>query len=173
MEMKELTNEEEQWLKAFAKENQFFDSLLEFYERNDYLTDKQYYCLARDINDAEEKGDKILDKEELRFLEENAENNEELTELLETYEDNGFLDDYEYRQLMHLKYEFTKKESGAEDFSFQKSVEPTITKSFDKSDPKKTIIRIPCPHCGSLCPPQVKFCPKCGEPLKNLNNSKF
>ncbi|MFX1366941.1 MAG: hypothetical protein ACFFCE_19855 [Promethearchaeota archaeon] len=95
--MRELNNEEEQWLKLFAQDNEFFHSLLEFYERNNYLSDKQYSCLARDIYKAQEDGDTILDKEELRFLKENADNDEELMELLEIYEDNGFLDEYEYR----------------------------------------------------------------------------
>ena len=26
-------------------------------------------------------------------------------------------------------------------------------------------IRIPCPFCGFLCPPDIKMCRKCGEPL--------
>lgn len=95
--MRELKDEEEQWLKVFAQDNEFFRYLLDFYERNGYLTDKQYDCLARDIYKAEEEGDTILDKDELRFLKKNAENNENLMELLEIYEDNGFFDEYEYR----------------------------------------------------------------------------
>jgi len=30
---------------------------------------------------------------------------------------------------------------------------------------KQSINRIPCPHCTFLCSPQIKYCPKCGEPL--------
>ncbi|MBA7575635.1 hypothetical protein ES708_17467 [subsurface metagenome] len=30
---------------------------------------------------------------------------------------------------------------------------------------KQSIIRIPCPHCTFLCAPQIKYCPKCGDPL--------
>lgn len=171
--MRELTYEEEQWLKALAKDNEFFSSLLEFYERNDYLRDKQYYYFARDINKAEEEGDTILDEEELRFLKENSEDNELLLDILEIYEENGFLGEYGYNQLIHIKYEFTKKEKGVKDFDLQISFEPTITKRFENTDPETTIIRIPCPHCNSLCSPQVRFCKKCGEPLPDSNNSKL
>ncbi len=30
---------------------------------------------------------------------------------------------------------------------------------------KHSINRIPCPHCTFLCSPQIKYCPKCGDPL--------
>jgi hypothetical protein len=30
---------------------------------------------------------------------------------------------------------------------------------------KQSISRIPCPHCTCLCLSQIKYCPKCGEPL--------
>ena len=165
IKMRELKDEEEQWLKVFAQDNDFFHSLLEFYERNNYLTDKQYYCLVRDIDKAEEEGDTILDKEELRFLKDIAEQNYDLKELLEIYEDNGFLDEYEYRQFINLKNQYTRKEQDDKDFKLGEINEPQIIKRVDERDPNKTIIRIPCPHCSSLCSPQVKFCAKCGEPL--------
>ncbi len=170
--MRELKNEEQQWLKVFAQDNDFFKSLLEFYERNNYLTDKQFDCLARDIYKTEEEGDTVLDNDDLTFLKENAEDNEDLMELLETYEDNGFLDEYEYNQLIHLKYEFTKKNKGDKDIEVQKRFEPKITKRYNKIIPDKIIIRIPCPHCNSLCSPQVKFCKKCGEPLPRFKDTK-
>ncbi len=35
---------------------------------------------------------------------------------------------------------------------------------------KHSINRIPCPHCSSLCSPQIKDCPKCGDPLPMIED---
>ncbi len=43
--MKELTAKEEKWLKEAAKENGFFNNLLQFYIKNNYLSNNQYYWL--------------------------------------------------------------------------------------------------------------------------------
>jgi len=34
---------------------------------------------------------------------------------------------------------------------------------------KQAIVKIPCPHCSFLCSPQIKHCPKCGEPLPKID----
>jgi len=34
---------------------------------------------------------------------------------------------------------------------------------------RQAIIKIPCPHCSFLCSPQIKRCPKCGEPLPKID----
>ena len=34
---------------------------------------------------------------------------------------------------------------------------------------KQSIVKLPCPHCSFLCSPQVKHCPKCGEPLPKID----
>ncbi|KKL78212.1 hypothetical protein LCGC14_2027110 [marine sediment metagenome] len=41
--MEELSYEEEQWLRVFDKENKFFNSLLNFYEKRGYLSYKQRF----------------------------------------------------------------------------------------------------------------------------------
>lgn len=51
-DMKKLTNDEEEWLKNFAKENGFFDSLLQYYIDNENLNDNQYYWLNVFIKNA-------------------------------------------------------------------------------------------------------------------------
>ncbi len=33
---------------------------------------------------------------------------------------------------------------------------------------KHKVVKVPCPHCSSLCSPQIQFCFKCGEPLPKL-----
>jgi len=36
----------------------------------------------------------------------------------------------------------------------------------------QNIVKIPCPHCGFLCSPQIQFCSKCGEPLPKVRSSE-
>ena len=58
--MIKLKENELKWLKEAAKENGFFNNLLQFYINNDYLSDSQYYWLILLIKNAIEikKGEK-------------------------------------------------------------------------------------------------------------------
>jgi len=164
--MNDLTYREEQWLKKLAQDNKFFDSLLQYYENNYYLTNKQYNWLNRSINELEDNDEDdiiILDKDDFRFLNKQAEYNDEFIEILEIYEENGYLNEYEYNQFIHLKYKHNKdNERDSIDLNSTYNISST------KRDPEHTIIRILCPHCYYRCSPQVNFCAKCGEPLKKI-----
>jgi len=87
--MIELTYKESRWLKALAKESEFFTSLLEFYKENGCLTQKQYDCLDEDINFAKDNGDKVLNKEDFKLLTKMAKKDDILTEVLEYYKEVG------------------------------------------------------------------------------------
>ncbi len=89
--MVKLTNEEEHWLRVYAKENELFESMLTSYEINRYLSSKQRYRIRKEINKEENDGDIILPKEELIFLKEFVEIDSDLEELLEIYEIYGIL----------------------------------------------------------------------------------
>ncbi len=112
--MTDLSREEEQWLEVFAKYNPFFDDLLRYFFKNGFLTEKQYEYLEKEIDKAEEDGNNILDKDDFRFLKEHAEENEDLKEILEIYEEDGFLDDSDFNTFIDIKLElnpdFTKRE---------------------------------------------------------------
>jgi len=161
--MNDLTYREEQWLKKLAQDNKFFDSLLQNYENNYYLTNKQYNWLNRSINELEDNDEDdiiILDKDDFRFLNDHSEDNEEMMEILETYKENGNLDEYEYNRFVHLKIKIIKDNENC-------SVDiKSISNYINKRDFEHSIIRILCPHCYFRCSSQVKFCAKCGEPLK-------
>ena len=160
--MRELSEEEEQWLEVFAKYNPFFDDLLRFFLKNNFLTEKQYEYLEKEIDRAEEDGDSILDKADFRFLKEHAEENEDLREILDIYEEDGFLDDSDFNIFIDIKLELNP--------DFQKREISTI-KSKNKSE--KYLLDINkkvCPHCSFLCPSQMKVCLKCGEPLSNVED---
>ncbi|MEE9378396.1 MAG: hypothetical protein V3V33_10210 [Candidatus Lokiarchaeia archaeon] len=162
--MIDLTYREEQWLKIFAQDNKFFNSVLQYYENNYYLTKKQFNWLIRSINkleDNDEDNTIILDKDDFIFLNTQAEYNDELMEILEIYEENGYLDDYEYNQFVHLKFKLIK-DKGKDSID----IKSTNNISIKKRDPEHSIIRILCPHCYYRCSPQINFCAKCGEPLK-------
>ncbi len=88
--MVKLTKEEEHWLREFAKENEFFESILTSYEIKRYLSIKQRYRIRKEINKEENDGDTILPKEELIFLKEFADIDSDLEELSEIYEFNGY-----------------------------------------------------------------------------------
>ena len=84
--MVKLTNEEEHWLREFAKENELFESMLTSYEVNRYLTGKQRHRIREEINKEENDGDIILPEDELMFLKEIVDKDGDLEKLLEMYE---------------------------------------------------------------------------------------
>lgn len=166
--MIELEDEEKQWLKIFAKENKFFASLLKYYRRKGYLTEKQFACLIDDINEAEEDGDTLLTDEELKFLKDNAKNDQQFLEIFEEWEENGYLDGYEYNNFIHLRVKFTKNTQKNQSSTQQKYSVNDKTYISHERDRMTKIIRIPCPHCHLLCSPQAEFCANCGEPLQHV-----
>ncbi len=105
--MSELDWKEEQWLRAFAKEDEFFFDLLEDFERNDFLSKRQDYRLVEEIEMAENRGDNVLSEEELKYLKKEAENDDDLNELLEIYEEVGYFDEFEYDGFK-IRYKFKK-----------------------------------------------------------------
>lgn len=126
--MKDLSEEEEQWLEVFAKYNPFFEALFSFFSKNKFLTEKQYEQLEEEIGRFEEERNYILDKADLRFLKEHVEENKDLREILDIYEEDGFLDDSDYNTLIDIKLELNP------DF---KKGEISITKSEDELQRKK------------------------------------
>lgn len=167
--MRELTYEEEQWLRLFAKENEFFNSLLNFYERKGFLSYKQRFWLRKEINKADDEGDTVLPKDELLFLKEYANKDSDLEEMLEAYENYGYFDDYEYREFIKLKLKHLGKEE--KESSDVKEIKA------QKMNIDNLIKKVPCPHCNFLCLTQAKSCLKCGEPLKTIffigNHKKY
>jgi hypothetical protein len=113
------------------------------------------YWLHLYINQATEQGDTLLSAEEVRFLEENAGNNEKFSEFLKIYEDKGYLENTTYKELLDFKVEMTG-------VGVAKKIEPVEISFRDK------VSKVPCPHCGFLCSVQIQFCLKCGEPLPKL-----
>lgn len=108
--MVKLTNEEEHWLREFAKENELFESILTSYEIKQDLSSKQRYRIRKEINKEENDGDAILAKEELIFLKEFAGIDRDLEELLEIYEIYECFAEYEYRKFIKLKLKYLEKE---------------------------------------------------------------
>lgn len=151
--MKELNDIENRWLEAFAKSHDFFDSFLLHYKLKKYLSNNQYYWLHLYINQALENGDTLLNAEEIKFLKENSENNEKLTELLKTYEQKGYLENLFNKEFLELRTLITGK------IVREEPVESPLTHK---------VVKVPCPHCSFLCSPQIEFCSKCGEPLPKL-----
>ncbi|MBY8985466.1 MAG: zinc ribbon domain-containing protein, partial [Candidatus Lokiarchaeota archaeon] len=153
--MKKLTDKEIQWLEAFAKKHEFFASFLLHYKLKTHLSNNQYYWLHLYINQALDQGDVLLNTSEIEFLEELSTRNENLRALFNIYEDKGYLDKGKYEELLSLKAEMIgdPKEVMAPENFF-----------------KHKVVKVPCPHCSSLCSPQIQFCSKCGEPLPKLEN---
>ena len=154
--MKDLTKREVQWLNAFAKTQEFFNSFLLFYKVKDQLSNNQYYWLNLYINKAEEDGNEILNSDQIDFLEKHHDNDERVQQIFKAYSKSGFLNKNEYLELLNVKKEITGI----------KKVKLKEMKSEKK--PEAKIIKIPCPHCSFLCTPQTDFCLKCGEPLPKL-----
>lgn len=125
--MKDLSGEEERWLEVFTRYNPFFEDILKFFSKNNFLTEKQYEQLEEEIVKFEEDGNYILDKADFRFLKDHSEENEDLREILEIYKEDGFLDDSDFNKFFDIKLdlnpEFEKRE---------------ITKSRSESDLQST-----------------------------------
>jgi len=151
--MKELSENEIQWLEAFAKKHEFFASFLLHYKLKQHLSNNQYYWLHLYINQAEEQGDTLLNTSEIEFLEEFSAKNENLRAIFSIYEDKGYLDKEKYEELLNLKAEMrgAPKEEKAPESLF-----------------KHKVVKVLCPHCSFLCSPHIQFCSKCGEPLPKL-----
>jgi Leucine-rich repeat (LRR) protein len=156
--MKDLTEREVQWLNAFAKTQEFFNSFLLFYKVKNQLSNNQYYWLNLYINKAEEDGNEILTSDQIAFLEKHHDNNERVQQIFEAYLKSGFLNKNEYLELLNVKKEITGI----------KKVKMNEIELEAKAETK--IIKIPCPHCSFLCTPQTDFCLKCGEPLPKLEH---
>jgi len=151
--MKDLSEEEEQWLEVFAKYNPFFDDLLQFFFKNAYLSEKQYECLEKEIDRAAEDGNIILDKADFRFLKENAEENEDLRAILKNYEDDGFLDDFDFNTFINIKLELnpdfkkikiskTKSERLSEVEGHDKQFTPyTFQKEYEEGTPNDNDVK--------------------------------
>ena len=83
--MKELTDREVQWLEAFAKNHEFFASFLLHYKLKHRLSNNQYYWLSFHINQTEEKGDTPLSTDDVKFLRDKSEDNEQFRVLLDAF----------------------------------------------------------------------------------------
>jgi len=151
--MKELTERGIQWLEAFAKNHEFFASFLLHYKLKHRLSNNQYYWLRLHINQAEEHGDPLLTTEEITFLEEKSQKDENLRELMEIYSTKGYLDNLKYKEFLSLK---------AEIMGETEEIKPKVNTFKHKG------VKIPCPHCNFLYSPQISHCSKCGEPLPKL-----
>ena len=156
--MKDLTEREAQWLNAFAKTQEFFNSFLLFYKVKNQLSNNQYYWLSLYINKAEEDGNEILNSNQISFLEKHHDNDKRVQQIFKTYLKSGFLNKNEYLELLNVRKEIT----GIKKVKMNE-------KELEKK-PKAKIIKIPCPHCSFLCTPQTDFCLKCGEPLPKLDH---
>ena len=130
--MKKLSLEEERWLKIFAKSNLFFEDLLRDYLKNGFLTEKQYEHLEMDIDIAKDDGKNTLTKTDYMFLIKYAEEDKELREILETYDLDGFLDDFDFNifidRKLKLNPEVKKKEPSSTKMKNNISKEEKIKK---------------------------------------------
>lgn len=165
--MIELTPEEERWLVIFAKDNPFFNSLLEFYEKNDYLTEDQYECLENDIEEMEAEGKQLLSKTDVKFLKAYAQVNEILRQIFDSYNERGYLDAIDIDTIIDLKSEMSLDyDDGIS--SFLKMKADKMNNESKRVKPNYELIRKICPHCSARCLPKQKYCGKCGEPLREL-----
>ena len=156
--MKDLKKREIQWLNAFAKTQEFFNSFLLFYKVKNQLSNNQYYWLNLYINKAEEDGNEILNSDQIAFLEKHHDNDDRVQQIFKTYLKNGFLNKNEYLELLNVKKEIT-------------GIKKVKMNEIElEAKPEAKIIKIPCPHCSFLCTPQTDFCLKCGEPLPKLEH---
>jgi ssDNA-binding Zn-finger/Zn-ribbon topoisomerase 1/predicted GIY-YIG superfamily endonuclease len=154
--MKELSEEEEQWLEVFARYNPFFEDLFSFFTKNKYLTEKQYESLELELEKAEEEGKYILDKADFSFLKEHAEENEDLRKIFEIYEEDGFLDDSDFNSFFDIKLElnpdFKKREvvTSRSDINLQANLnfdEIKETVNIKEQTQKLTYPKL-CPNCN-------------------------
>ena len=112
-----MSAEEVQWLEVFANYNPFFKDLLRYFSKNTFLSEKQYECLEREIERAEDEGNNILDEADLKFLKEQAKENDELQEILENYKEDGFIDKFDFNTFIDIKLElnpdFNKRDTSS------------------------------------------------------------
>jgi len=101
--MSRLTFKELHWLMSFARKNDFFQSLLEFYRKRGYLSHKQSYYLELEIKKAKSRGKVMLSEEEFEFLIKSSEIYDALKKLLEIYAENCGLDYNIYNHLIEVK----------------------------------------------------------------------
>lgn len=94
--MQELKPKEKQWLRIFAEDNKTYALMREFYDENNHLKDDDYSRLKSNINDAQERGWRLLSLEATNILREFARANKKMLDLMESYEKKGYLDDAEY-----------------------------------------------------------------------------
>ena len=142
--MVKLTNEEEHWLREFAKESEFFESILTSYEVNLYLTSKQRHRIREEIKKDENDGDIILTNEELIFLIEFVDIDSDLEELMEIYEIYECFSEYEYRKFINLKLKYIEKEKQIDYKEIKRNImqerkKVQITKKHNRvnNDPKR------------------------------------
>lgn len=159
----DLTYEDEHWLKFFSKNNKFFRSLNYNYKRYGRLTENQYHYLEKEIDKAENKGYAVLSKKETRIFRELAEKEADARKLLKKYSVDGYFVKSNYELFRQLKDKYLPE---------NQKIEYSHRKGNDKleslSPLEYKIVKIPCPYCSFLCPIQIKFCKKCGEPLPKM-----
>ena len=96
---------------------------------------------------------KQLTEREVQWLEAFTKKHEFFIPILEQYKTNAYLTNNQYYWLNLFINLSQKEDSKARSIYF-----------------KQAIVKIPCPHCSFLCPPQIKRCPKCGEPLPKIDD---
>jgi len=102
--MNRLTFEELHWLMSFARNNDFFQSLLDFYHKRKGLSYKQFYYLEREIKKAKKKGKVVLSSEEYEFLKKYSEIYKILKKLLEMYTTTWCLDYNIHNHFIEVKH---------------------------------------------------------------------
>ena len=95
---------------------------------------------------------KQLTEREVQWLEAFTKKHEFFTPILEHYKINAYLTNTQHYWLNLFIKLSQSEDSKARNNYF-----------------KQVIVKIPCPHCSFLCSPQIKHCPKCGEPLPKID----
>ena len=95
---------------------------------------------------------KQLTEREVQWLEAFTKQHEFFIPILEQYKINARLTDTQYYWLnLFIKLRQNEDSKGRINYF------------------KQAIVKIPCPHCSFLWSPQIKHCPKCGEPLPKID----
>lgn len=121
--MKKLTSKEVEWLEVFGRNNDFFESILRNYYKHDAISHDYYGFLIQHINDVEKNGDSLLIVEESQFLEDNAEDFEEIYKLFVNYDKNRYLNKHEYNDFLNFKFSFPEKKKELATRKLQASME--------------------------------------------------
>ena len=96
---------------------------------------------------------KQLNEREVQCLEAFAKKHEFFTPILEQYKTNASLTNTQYYWLnLFIKLSQSEDSKARNNYI------------------KQAIVKIPCSHCNFLCSPQIKYCPKCGEPLPKIDD---